>query len=47
MIQTADLNKDGAIDIIAGTNRGGHIFWGTPKGGRRGGAAPPPADVRR
>lgn len=38
MIQTADLNKDGAIDIIAGTNRGGHIFWGTPKGGRRGGA---------
>ncbi len=40
MIQTADLNKDGAIDIIAGTNRGGHIFWGTPKGGRRGSAAP-------
>jgi hypothetical protein len=31
MIQTADLNKDGAIDIIAGTNRGGHIFWGTKK----------------
>lgn len=38
MIQAADLNKDGAIDIIAGTNRGGHIFWGTPRGGRRGGA---------
>lgn len=30
MIQTADLNKDGAIDILAGTNRGGHIFWGRP-----------------
>ena len=40
MITAADLNKDGAIDIIAGTNRGGHIFWNTPKGGRRGSAAP-------
>lgn len=41
MIQTADLNKDGAVDIIAGTNRGGHIFWGIPsRGGRAGGAAP-------
>ncbi len=36
MIQVADLNKDGAIDIIAGTNRGGHIFWGIPaRGGVR------------
>jgi hypothetical protein len=38
MIQVADLNKDGAIDIIAATNRGGHIFWNTPRAGaRRGG----------
>jgi hypothetical protein len=37
MIQVSDLNKDGAIDIIAATNRGGHIFWNTPRaGGRRG-----------
>jgi len=43
MIQAADLNKDGAIDIIVGTNRGGHIFWGTSRGGRRGAAAPLPA----
>ena len=34
MIQVADLNKDGAIDILAATNRGGHIFWNTPRGGR-------------
>jgi 3-keto-disaccharide hydrolase/FG-GAP-like repeat/FG-GAP repeat len=41
MIQVADLNKDGAIDIMAGTNRGGHILWGIPaRGGRAGGAAP-------
>jgi Domain of Unknown Function (DUF1080)/FG-GAP-like repeat/FG-GAP repeat len=38
MIQVADLNKDGAIDIMAATNRGGHIFWNTPRAGaRRGG----------
>jgi 3-keto-disaccharide hydrolase/FG-GAP-like repeat/FG-GAP repeat len=44
MIQVADLNKDGAIDIMAGTNRGGHIFWGSPgRGGRAAGAAPTPA----
>jgi hypothetical protein len=44
MIQVADLNKDGAIDIMAGTNRGGHIFWGVPgRGGRAAGAAPTPA----
>jgi len=44
MITVADLNKDGAIDIIAGTNRGGHIFWGIPaRGGRAGGAVPAPA----
>ena len=44
MIQAADLNKDGAIDIIAGTNRGGHIFWGIPpRGGRARGPSPTPA----
>jgi len=48
MIQVADLNKDGAIDIMAGTIRGGFIFWGTPTRGARGTAsspssAPPPA----
>ncbi len=36
MIQVADLNKDGAIDIMAGTNRGGFIFWGTPSVAREG-----------
>jgi hypothetical protein len=36
MIQVADLNKDGAVDIMAATSRGGHIFWNTP-GARRGG----------
>lgn len=36
MIQVADLNKDGAIDIMAGTNRGGFIFWGIPSRGARG-----------
>jgi 3-keto-disaccharide hydrolase/VCBS repeat protein/FG-GAP repeat protein len=35
MIQVADLNKDGAIDIMAGTNRGGFIFWGIPTRGTR------------
>ena len=43
MIQVADLNKDGAIDIIAGTNRGGHIFWGIPARARARGAASTPA----
>jgi hypothetical protein len=28
MIQTADLNKDGAVDIMSATAFGGHIFWG-------------------
>jgi hypothetical protein len=27
----ADLNKDGAVDIITSTNRGTFIFWGQPK----------------
>jgi hypothetical protein len=41
MIQVADLNKDGAIDIMAGTNRGGFIFWGIPTRGTRGSATLP------
>ena len=41
MIQVADLNKDGAIDIMAGTNRGGFIFWGTAARGRASGASSP------
>jgi hypothetical protein len=35
MIQVADLNKDGAIDIMAATTRGGHILWGIPSRGQR------------
>jgi hypothetical protein len=35
MIQAADLNKDGAIDILAASDRGGHILWNTPRGGGR------------
>ena len=27
----ADLNKDGAVDIVTATNRGTFIFWGTKK----------------
>jgi 3-keto-disaccharide hydrolase/VCBS repeat protein/FG-GAP repeat protein len=41
MIQTADLNKDGAIDIMAGTTRGGFIFWGIPTRGARPSGPPP------
>jgi hypothetical protein len=32
MVQTADLNKDGAVEILSATDRGTFIFWGTPKG---------------
>jgi len=46
MVQTADLNKDGAPDIIVGTNTGGWIFWNRPPAGRRGAAAPAPAAKR-
>ena len=28
---TADLNKDGAPDVLTATNRGTFIFWGKPK----------------
>jgi len=27
----ADLNKDGAMDIITSTDRGTFIFWGKPR----------------
>jgi len=47
MIQVADLNKDGAVDIMAGTNRGGFIFWGTRARGARGSASPPAAPSRK
>jgi hypothetical protein len=35
MVQLADLNKDGALDVMTATSRGGHIFWNTPRGGSR------------
>jgi hypothetical protein len=35
MVQTADLNKDGAVEILTSTNRGTFVFWGTPKGRSR------------
>lgn len=35
MVQTADLNKDGAVDILTATDRGTFIFWGTVKKGVR------------
>jgi hypothetical protein len=44
MIQVADLNKDGAIDIMAGTTRGGYIFWGTAA---RGGKSAPSSAARK
>jgi len=47
MIQVADLNKDGAIDIMAGTNRGGFIFWGTPARGARTTASAPSSPSRK
>ncbi len=45
MVQVADLNKDGAPDVIVGTNTGGWIFWNRPAAGRRG-AAPAAAPAR-
>ena len=35
MVQTSDLNKDGAVDILTATNRGTFIFWGTAKKGAK------------
>jgi hypothetical protein len=47
MVEVADLNKDGAPDIMVGTNTGGWIFWNRPPAGRRGAAAPAPAAPAR
>jgi hypothetical protein len=35
MVQTTDLNKDGAVEILTATDRGTFIFWGTAKKGTR------------
>jgi Domain of Unknown Function (DUF1080)/FG-GAP-like repeat len=35
MVQTGDLNKDGAVEILTATNRGTFIFWGSAKKGAR------------
>jgi hypothetical protein len=35
MVQTADVNADGAVDILTATNRGTFIFWGASKGRAR------------
>jgi hypothetical protein len=35
MVQAVDLNKDGAIDVLVASDRGGHILWNTPRGGPR------------
>ena len=29
MVQTADLDKNGAVDVLTSTNRGTFVFWGT------------------
>ncbi|HXJ43737.1 MAG TPA: VCBS repeat-containing protein, partial [Bryobacteraceae bacterium] len=34
-LAAADLNKDGALDIVTSTNRGTFVFWGTPKKGKK------------
>lgn len=33
MVTIADLNGNGAMDIITSTNRGTFIFWGKPRSG--------------
>ena len=35
-IQTADLNKDGAMDIMTAGKLGTFVFLGTPRGAGRG-----------
>jgi hypothetical protein len=49
MVTAADINKDGAPDILVGTNRGGYIFLNRAPAGRRGAAAPaaPAAPVKK
>jgi hypothetical protein len=42
-ICVADLNKDGALDIVTSTNRGTFIFWGKPRAGAKATAAAKPA----
>ncbi len=45
MVQTADLNKDGAPDVMVGSNTGGWIFW-NQRPAARGGGVPPAAPAR-
>jgi hypothetical protein len=48
MVQVADLNKDGAPDIMVGANTGGWIFWNRRPGNRGGApAAPAPSKGRQ
>lgn len=42
-LQTADLNKDGAMDIMTGTKLGTFVFLGTPRAAGRGRGAAAPA----
>lgn len=42
-ISTADLNRDGAVDILTSGNRGTFIFWGIPASPARGRGVAPPA----
>jgi hypothetical protein len=32
MVQTADVDKNGALDVLTSTNRGTFVFWGTRAG---------------
>ena len=36
MVTVADLNGNGAMDIITSTNRGTFVFWGKPYSARTG-----------
>jgi hypothetical protein len=47
MVQTADINKDGAPDILVGTNRGGYIFLNRAPAGRRGATPPAAAPAKK